>query len=151
MTEETSNLVLHARREFAALGWPGECEMQAMICKAIEELLKAFSKQGHSGSSAPYALNLFDKLARFQPISPLTGGDDEWMEVSDGLFQNRRCSEVFRQDGEAYWVNGRVFRRPDGVCFTNRDSRVPITFPWTQPEREYVDVPFDEGEEPVTP
>lgn len=36
-----------------------------------------------------------------------------------------------------YDTEGRVFCDPDGICYTNRDSRVDITFPYT-PKTEYV-------------
>jgi len=75
----------------------------------------------------------------FKPWSPLTGEDNEWNEIGDGLEQNRRCSHVFRQDGEAYDINGKVFTDADGGSYTSIDSRVPVTFPYT-PETEYVTV-----------
>jgi hypothetical protein len=107
--------------------------------------------------SAPYAVALFEKLALWKPIAPLTGEDDEWNEVSEGTWQNRRNSAVFKkEDGQAYWMDGRVFwewrthpeiddGKPHKSHYTSRDSRVNIEFPWTQPgEREYVFVPTEE-------
>ena len=77
-----SNYEKHALREFKAAGWTDEngdfdCEIQKLICKQVLELLKVFSKHGHSGSTASYALNMFGKLAAFEPIVPLTGEDWE--------------------------------------------------------------------------
>jgi len=110
-----------------------------MIGDAVMKLIDVFADQGHSGMSAEMAVSLFERLARFEPISPLTGEDDEWNECGDGMFQNRRCSHVFKQNGEAYDSEGRVFREPNGSCYTSKDSRVPVTFPYT-PNRVYVDV-----------
>ena len=144
-----SNLIKHAEREFRAAGWVDENgkfedEVQEMICKHVIDLLKVFSEEGHSGSSAPYVVNLFSKLAMFQSIAPLTGEDWEWLDHGNGQFQNIRCSSVFKQpdrfNGQAYDIYGKVFREPNGCCYTSADSRVPITFPYT-PKREYVDVP----------
>ena len=137
-----TRLIEYAKKEFEILGWPGGDKMQELICANILELLEVFSRQGHSGSSAPYILRHFDALARFKPISPLTGEDWEWNEVGEGVFQNRRCSAVFKdgKEGEAYWSEGRIFREKDGSCWTNRDSRVPVSFPWVVPEPEIVDV-----------
>lgn len=131
----------HAEQEFKALGWDfTEDGPNKWIRENVLELLGVFSKQGHSGSSAPYCIGLFEKLARFEPLAPITGADDEWVEVSEGIWQNRRCSHVFKgSDGRAYDIDGRIFREPNGACFTNRDSRVYIEFPYT-PKREYVDV-----------
>ena len=132
----------HAEREFKAAGWDLEKDdMQDLMCKQVLELLELFSSHGHSGSSAPYAINLFSKLAKFEPIVPLTGEDFEWNEIGDGEFQNNRCSHVFKSasrfNGQAYDIEGRIFQDKDGYCCTNLDSFVPIEFPYT-PKHEYV-------------
>jgi hypothetical protein len=127
------------------------------LAEGTLELLKVFSDQGHSGTSAPYAVALFEKLAMWKPIAPLTGAGDEWNEVGEGFWQNRRNSAVFKkEDGQAYWMDGRVFwtwyshpeiddGKPYKSYYTSRDSRVDIEFPWTQPEKpEYVFVPTED-------
>lgn len=157
-----SNLLNHARNEFRAAGWMDEegtysDEMQQAICEHVLELLRVFSDEGHSGSTAPYAVNLFKHLAMFEPIVPLTGEDWEWVETARGMFQNKRCSHVFKdEDGRAYDIQGKVFYEwaerpldPDekgypGMhrfksSYTSRDSRVYVTFPYT-PTTEYVEV-----------
>lgn len=160
----------HAMREFQYAGWVDESgkfkdEMQEQICDGVMKLLELFDQEGHSGSSAPYAINLFKTLARFEPIGPLTGADDEWNECSDGVFQNKRMSSVFKQkdrfDGKAYWLDGKVFwewysspdiddGKPYKSYYTSRDSMVTIDFPWVKPESpEYVYKQSDA--EPRTP
>jgi hypothetical protein len=142
-----SNLVEHAKREFLALGYKPINEEEdgpnKWIQQNVMELLRVFSEQGHSGSSAPYCVGVFEKLAMFEPLGPLTGEDHEWHEASDGVFQNKRCSHVFKQadrfNGQAYDTQGRVFRDPNGGSYTSGDSCVPVTFPYT-PTTEYVDV-----------
>ncbi len=128
-----SNYLQHLDREWAAMGWPteGDDDPQVWIYEHLKKLLEAFSGEGHSGTSAPYTIGLFKKLAMFEPLGPLTGADSEWIEVSDNLFQNVRASHVFKENGEAYDINGKVFEQPDGVQFTSIDSRVPVTFPYT--------------------
>ena len=74
----------------------------------------------------------------------MTGAPEEWVKVGPGVFQNRRCSHVFKEDGRTYDSEGRGFREPDGTCYTSFESRVPIEFPYT-PERTYVDVDADDG------
>lgn len=141
----------HALAEFIAAGWIDESGtfkdmMQASICQHVLKLLGVFAAEGHSGTSAPYAVQLFEKLAMFEPIAPLTGAADEWVEYAEGRFQNRRCSHVFKDspDGQAYDSEGKIFVEvnADGhkVSFTSIDSRVPVTFPYT-PTREYVESP----------
>lgn len=159
-----SNLEFHARNEFRAAGWVDENgkfkdEMQEMICNHVLKLLEVFSDEGHSGSSAPYAINLFSTLAKFEPIAPLTGEDWEWNDVSefggrDGgpLYQNKRCSHVFKDNTGAYDIDGIVFwewytdpetGEKSKSYFTSRGSRVPVTFPYT-PKIEYRERVSDE-------
>lgn len=141
----TNNYVKHLDREWDAMGWPkaGHDDPQVWIYNHLVKLLNAFDGEGHSGTSAPYTVDLFRKLALFEPIGPLTGADSEWAEVTDGTEQNKRCSHVFRENGQAYDIEGRIFRDSDGACFTSSNSRVPVEFPYT-PKREYVDVGGEE-------
>lgn len=136
-----SNLVKHAEVEMKVAGlYDEDAGYGGMMPEAVMELVKVFSEQGHSGFSANLCLSIFNKVARFEPLAPLTGEDDEWREVEDGLWQNKRCSHVFRgSDGRAYDIHGRTFREPNGACYTGPGSRVYVEFPYT-PTTEYVDV-----------
>jgi hypothetical protein len=151
-----SNYITHAMTEFRAAGWVDEngkyCdEMQQAICEHVLKLLEVFDGEGHSGSSAPYAINIFKTLASFEPIAPLTGEDWEWVTLDYGddvKCQNIRCSRVFKTaDGRAYDIEGKIFwewwTNPETgekskSYFTGRDSRVYIEFPYT-PTHEYVE------------
>lgn len=147
-----SNTQKHALTEFKAAGWLDDDgnyidEMQEAICNHVLELIKVFSDEGHSGSTAPYTIDLFKKLAMFEPIVPLTGEDWEWTEIAREMsgsnngtvYQNKRCSRVFKDDDGAYDIDGKVFydwyTNENGKRFksyyTSRDSRVPVTFPYT--------------------
>ena len=143
-----SNYKSHAMLEFSAAGWIDEDgkfkdEMQGMICNHVLKLLEVFNDEGHSGSSAPYAIDLFSKLAKFDPIVPLTGEAWEWVEVGDGFWQNIRCSAVFKSadrfDGKPYYLDAVVFwewvldsdGRPSRAYFGSQDSIQPIEFPYT--------------------
>jgi hypothetical protein len=151
-----SNLKKHAEAEFRAAGFIDEngkyCdEMQEAICNHIYKLLEVFSDEGHSGSTAPYTINLFTKLASFKPLVPLTGEDWEWNEVSERMgskcWQNKRASHVFKDENGAYDIEGKVFwewsmpyegrepMEPYKSYYTCRESRVPVTFPYTIPEK----------------
>ena len=68
------------------------------IYKAVLELIKVFSKQGHSGFSAMYCLDIFDKLAHFKSLGELDSNKEEWMEVSDNVYQSRRQPNCFSTD-----------------------------------------------------
>lgn len=148
-----SNYKTHALEEFKAAGWTDENgkfkdEMQELMCTQVIDLLEKFSTHGHSGSSAPYAINLFSKLAKFEPIVPLTGEDWEWNDCSEmssrPYFQNKRCSHVFKDhdtfNGQAYDIDAVVYwswwtdpetGEKSKSYFTTRESRRPITFPYT--------------------
>lgn len=135
-----SNLIEHARTELAAAGYkaqPGRPIIEKMVMEDVLELLEVFAKQGHSGSSAPMIVSLFKKLALYEPLAPLTGKSEEWIEVADGMWQNVRCSHVFKDVNGAWDIDGIIFEDNDGSRYTNRDSRVPVTFPYT-PERQYI-------------
>jgi hypothetical protein len=155
-----SNMLKWAEAELKLAGYDindPEDGPNRWLAEGTLELLKVFSEQGHSGMSAPYAIALFEKLASWKPIAPLTGKDDEWMEVGTNAWQNKRNSAVFKkEDGQAYWMDGRVFwewysapdiddGKPFKSSYTSSGSRVNIEFPWTQPdEREYVFVPTEQ-------
>ena len=163
-----SNYRTHALSEFRATGWMKEDgtfedEMQEQMCNGILKMLDIFADEGHSGFSAAYAIDLFKKIARFEPLGPLTGADDEWFQhdYGDGLtYQNKRMGSVFKQsdrfNGKPYWLDGKVFwewysvpdiddGKPFKSYYTGADSRVVIEFPWVKPESpEYVFVPTDE-------
>lgn len=145
-----NRLEQHARAEFRAMNWTDNTgrfvdNTQKEVCDQVLKLLEVFNEQHHSGSSAA---DLFNKLVRFEPIGPLTGEDWEWTIVSDLknglLWQNKRCSHVFKDAEGAYDIDGVVFytweKDKSGnkykAYFTCRKSRVPVTFPYT-PKKEY--------------
>lgn len=144
----------HALEEFRAAGWTDENgkfhdEWQEEICNHILDLLAAFAKGDHSGTTAPYTVRLFEKLALFQPIAPLTGEDWEWVDVAEQnggpLWQNKRCSRVFKDLNGAWDIEGivfyDVFLDEDGKerksYYTCGDSHVRVVFPY-RPTSEYV-------------
>ena len=148
------NLVLHAKRELE-IAKVSEAGYDGMLTDAVLELVELFGRQGHSGMSASMTTSLVEKLMRFEPLTPLTGADDEWNDVSENsskergtVFKNRRCSHVFKDDNGPYDINGRVFREPDGSCYTGSGSNVPVVFPYV-PKVEYVDVGIGERHEQI--
>lgn len=131
-----TNLIEHAKHELTLAGTEDTLYKEALP-KAVLELIDVFANQGHSGMSAGITIDLFTRLAKFQPLTPLTGTDNEWTEIEDGLFQNKRASHVFKENGEAYDIEGRIFEDENGCRYINKDSRVAVTFPYI-PKREYV-------------
>lgn len=162
-----NNYQKHAMREFRAAGWTddrGEFkdEMQEMICDHVMKLLDMFNDEGHSGSSAHYAINLFEKLAKFEPITPLTGEDSEWNEVSNGnggiMYQNNRCSRIFKDDSGAWDIEGKVFWEWNGTkeepyksYYSGHGSSLPITFPYTIPDKPIYEYRYSNATPPAPP
>lgn len=154
-SEEVSSLEKYAMAEMRRLGWMNEDTdpMQKDMVKCVLELIKVFANQGHSGFSAPYCLRLFNRLADWKPISPLTGEDEEWNKVrgDTNLYQNKRYSAVFLDidTGRTYNSEGKVFTRDNGKTWYGcRDSRVDINFPYTvpdEPEKVYLEREDDNG------
>ena len=146
-----NNLHEHALTEFKAAGWlkdSGEYtdEMQGLICAHVLKLIDIFAEEGHSGSTAPYAINMFKKLAMFKPLTPLSGADDEWVKHDYGTeptYQNKRLSSVFKDvNGECYNIDGKVFwewyKDDEGniskIYYSGSGSSTPVTFPYTPPD-----------------
>lgn len=139
-----SNMTEYAESELRIAGMYDGDEYNRMVADAVVEIVGKFADQGHSGFSAGMVSSILDKVLRYEPLTPLTGEDSEWVTLDYGgdmVGQNKRCSHVFkRADGTAYDIEAVIFRDPDGACFTNSDSRKDITFPYV-PKREYVDRP----------
>lgn len=135
-----SNLVEHAKRELKSMLESDE-EINRLMANNILEIVETFSKQGHSGFSASYAIGVLTKLLNWEPFGPLTGEDSEWHDPGGDSLQNIRCSRVFKDKatGRTYDIEGKVFRSKNGGAYTNRDSHVDVTFPYT-PKTEYVEV-----------
>ena len=142
-----SNLVTFAERELDLIGMKDEEGMNGMMRKHLIHMVDEFSNEGHSGFSASYAISCLKRLLAYKPLSPLTGEDDEWTEVSEHMghkcYQNKRHSAVFKDETGAYNIEGKVFwewatNSETGEkfksYFTSRDSRVYITFPYVVPD-----------------
>lgn len=103
-----SNLVRHAEFELRRAGlFDKDSDYDGMLGQAVLELIKTFSQEGHSGCSAHLTLDIFNKVARFKTLTPITSNPDEWMQVSpdimpDGsptVWQSVRQSSCFSNDG----------------------------------------------------
>lgn len=132
----------------------------------ILELVKKFGDSGQSGGSAPYVTHALsttiEKLCSYEPLSPITGIDEEWVDVSsysdEPMWQNKRCSSLFKySDGNCKYIDAVIKRTPNGNCYTggfwlsksdylsgNKDSRIGAgqliqSFPFT-PKTFYIDV-----------
>lgn len=86
-------------------------------------ILKLFFRQWDSGGAVWAMAPVLMRLIAGQPLTPLTGNDDEWMDrsdINDGdpLWQNIRAPSVFKNKERA-WDN-------DG----DKPQHQHITFPY---------------------
>ena len=95
----------------------------------ILALCEAFGKSGQSGGSAPMTASAISqaikKLMLQEPICPIMGVDEEWVnvrEVSDEdemMYQNKRCSALFKsKSGKCWYVDAIVKKTQSGSCWS---------------------------------
>ncbi len=91
------------------------------FAKEILALCEAFGNSGQSGGSAPYTASAISKVVKKlllqEPICPITGHENEWVDVSeigDGsiMYQNSRCSALFKDgiESKAYYLDAIVWK-----------------------------------------
>lgn len=101
------SLVEHAKREMELAGiFDKDSDYGGMLGPAVMKLVEVFAAEGHSGMSANICLEIFDLVARFKALTPITSDPSEWMDVkeyggpdSPAFWQNRRESTWFSTDG----------------------------------------------------
>lgn len=121
-----SNLVEHAEREMRRAGlFDKDSDYDGMLGPAVLKMVEAFAGEGHSGYSASRALAIFNEVARFRTLTPLTSDPEEWFHHDHQVagydcWQNVRDSAAFSRDGGKTWYhlddpekcNGDVHTRP---------------------------------------
>lgn len=107
--------------------------------KAVEATMEVFFKHFNSGGAVHHMAPILTRLIAGAPLSPLTGSDDEWRDMSSyegapagTTFQNIRASSVFKrkdEDGNYVFTDvdhpsddvgtraGKGFRRIDGFPY----------------------------------
>lgn len=157
-----SNTASFAKRELDILVKSAtDPENRPIIEEFIPEIIALtdrFGKSGQSGGSAPYTAaalsQAIKKLCLQEPICPVTGIDEEWVDVAslgDGSikYQNSRCSALFKDgDNEAYYIDAIIWKTEKDHCFSGcaflegikyRSRQYVKSFPFT-PKTFYIDV-----------
>lgn len=143
-----SNLLNFAKQELELAGYTDDQEdgPNKWMKDNVLQLIETFSEQGHSGSSAPFCIGLFKQLANYEPINPVKGTQDEWLEIGDGVFQNKREGALFHENktgNRPYYLDAIVWREPNGVGYCGTvegiTSRQFVKFPF-RPKTFYVNV-----------
>jgi hypothetical protein len=105
------SLVQHAKEELTRAGlFDKDSDYDGMLGNAVLELVEKFAAQGHSGFSAGMTLEIFNRVARFRTLTPISSNPTEWMEVTQyfngkGVWQNRRDPAKFSEDGGKTWYD----------------------------------------------
>lgn len=110
----------------------GEEDSEVMM-----KIIDMFLDQWDSGGAVAAVFPVLKRLIAGKPLSPLTGEADEWIEVGDGVFQNRRMSSVFK---DLRFHGGKLAYDLDNP----RGSREFITFPYTPDYEPHVEMPVYE-------
>lgn len=111
------SIISQAKDELRRINF-GEEDSAVMI-----DILERFFDCWDSGGAVHAVTPILMRLIAGQPLGPLTGADDEWFDHGEGVFQNIRCSSVFKDprfhDGKlAYDINNPT------------DPRGAISFPY---------------------
>lgn len=115
-----------AELELKAAGFFDEdSDYDGLIGKSVMELINLFEQQGHSGMSASIVSGLFYKLAKYEPLLPIKGDDEEWGDIieygnGESFYQNKRCSGLFKEskDGKPYYIDALIKRDQNGMCWS---------------------------------
>ena len=119
----------------------------------IKQIIEVHSDEGHSGGSNGYAVGCLSetikRVLKYEPLSPLTGKDSEWISLDYGddmKAQNNRRSAVFKGvDDKCYFIDAVVFQRKGtydsftGTVEGIRSRQFIKEFPFT-PKTFYIDV-----------
>jgi hypothetical protein len=110
------SLRTHAEHEMKLAGLDKkDSDYGGMLYGAVLDLIDVFAKQGHSGCSASMVSNIFNKLSRYENLTPLTGKDEEWNDVGEDMWQNNRVSSVFKdKDKKPYYLDAIVWKTQTG-------------------------------------
>jgi hypothetical protein len=149
-----TNTASYAQRELGILVKSStDPENRPLFEPFIPEILalcEKFGLSGQSGGSAPSTAiaisQAIKKLCLQEPICPITGIADEWMNVTERmpdkkgeLWQNTRCSSVFRNgEGNVYYLDAIVWKTQTGGTWSGsaflKDG--PVLYPYTS--RQFV-------------
>jgi len=146
------SLITHARKELKLAGlFKKDSDYEGATAKAVMELVRLFSSQDHSGASAKLVINLFEKVASYKTLTPISGKDEEWNDMCDKEMQNNREGCLFKnkETGECTYLDAIIWRtqtgstwcgsaiKKDGTKVTSR--QIVKSFPFN-PKTFYVDV-----------
>lgn len=127
-------LVEHAEHELRAAGlFDEDSDYDGWLGESVLELVRTFAAQGHSGFSAYSTIDLFERVATYRALTPITSNPDEWAHIDEdvwgepgGIWQSRRQPDLFSRDGGQTWHSvddPRWHQRIRGWWFRRRSRR----------------------------
>lgn len=143
------NLRDHAERELELAGVESTSDGYSYVLSLVDLVLG----QSHPNQQSFKAtVAFFFQICNGEPLSPLTGSDDEWDQISPLLWQNNRFPRVFKELGVgAYDIGAIVFIDESDRMFTQQpQSRIIVKFPYT-PNTKYMRVKTDDAPRIVMP
>lgn len=127
-----TNTQRFAQRELDILVKSAPADDRPLIEPFIPEILalcEKFGNAGQSGGSAHYTASALaqaiKKLCLQEPICPIAGIGEQWVDVADlgdwqgPLFQSARCAPLFKGlNGRAYYLDAIVWKDQNGHAYT---------------------------------
>jgi hypothetical protein len=119
-----SNLVEYAEQELRRAGlYDTDAEYGGALAAAVMRLVRVHAAEKHSEGSHEAVMRLFNRVANFRAVAPLTDNPVEWMALgpddpqSDQTWQSRRQHSCFSNDrGKTYYDIDE--QREEGATFT---------------------------------
>ena len=126
MAKSENILVRHARRELKRAGlFDSDSDYNGLIGNAVMELIKAFSKQGHSGYSAGTVAQIFISLVAFETLTPITDDPNEWNKIDlemNGDINQWQCARnpaLFSEDGGKTYID--ISSEEKGISINHKE------------------------------
>ena len=131
-------------------------EYTSMCLDSALRVYEVMCDEGHSGFSWGLTSRILESLLKGDPLTPITGEDDEWNDVTwddkEKVYQNKRRSQLFKhvaKDGTiSYSDNDRVTCVDENGIYSHfgfvsaiaEQYIPPITFPTFLNDRYYVHI-----------
>lgn len=92
------------RNSAAEVGHEEDAEYGIACYKSALKAFRSLLEDGHSGVSISFTRQILNRLILGEPLSPITGEEDEWVDASYGgmpegviqEYQNKRMSSLFK-------------------------------------------------------
>ncbi|MFA4944895.1 MAG: hypothetical protein WC789_09375 [Lentisphaeria bacterium] len=95
-----SGFTEHCERELRLAGlFDAGADYGGMIGTAVMRLAWTHDAEGHSGMSSSIVRAVFHRLLAYEALTPITSRRQDWMLVSRGMWQSRRCPHLFSTNG----------------------------------------------------